>query len=145
METCVFCKIIAGSIPSTKVFEDNDTIAFMDIHPMHKGHLLIAPKKHVDYLFDVPDPIYSKLFLNAKKVSNALKKVTNSVKIAVAVEGIAIRHAHIHLVPVNNINDLDPCKSINTTPKEIKQIADKIIKEMKQWEWKTKKKDIKNT
>jgi len=130
MEGCVFCKIIKGEIPSIKVWEDEETYSFMDINPMHPGHLLIIPKKHVDYIFETEEPLFAKLFSNAKRLSKALKSATGALKIGLAIEGISVRHVHLHLVPVNQINDLDPCKSKKGNIEEIKIVAEKIRKEV---------------
>jgi len=131
MGECVFCKIIGGEIPSFKVWEDEETLAFMDINPIRAGHLLIIPKKHVDYLFEAEEPLYSKLFYNAKRISHAIKKVTDAVKIGLAVEGISVRHAHIHLIPVNEVNDLDPCLAKKADMAELKAMTEKIKRELK--------------
>jgi len=131
MAECVFCKIIKGEIPSVKIWEDAETYAFLDINPMHPGHLLIIPKKHVDYIFETEEPLFAKLFSNAKRLSKALKSTTGALKIGLAIEGISVRHVHLHLVPVNQINDLDPCKSKKGNIEELKEIAEKIKKELK--------------
>ncbi|VVB75213.1 HIT domain protein [uncultured archaeon] len=131
MKNCIFCKIIKGEIPSIKVWEDAETYAFMDINPTRPGHMLIIPKKHVDYIFETEEPLFTKLFVNAKKLSKALKSSTGALKIGLAIEGIAVRHVHLHLIPVNNVNDLDPCKSKKGNIEELKQMAEKIRKELK--------------
>ncbi len=130
MDGCVFCKIIKGEIPSIKIWEDAETYAFMDINPMQPGHVLIIPKKHVDYIFETEEPLFSKLFINAKKISKALKSATGALKIGLAIEGISVRHVHLHLVPVNQINDLDPCKDKKGNLEELNKMAEKIKKEL---------------
>jgi histidine triad (HIT) family protein len=127
MDDCVFCKIIKGKIPSFKVYEDEKFFAFLDINPIHPGHSLIMPKKHIDYLFDYDDPGYSEIFKAAKKLSAKIRKVTNAKKIGLSIEGISVSHLHIHLVPVNNINDLDPCLAKNADMKELEKMAEAII------------------
>ena len=125
---CIFCKIVKGEIPSYKLWEDKNFYAFLDINPMQSGHTLLIPKVHHDYVFDVDDPLYSELFRTAKNLSVKLKKATHAKKIALAIEGISTPHVHLHLVPVNNINDLDPCLSKKADPKELERLA-KVIKE----------------
>jgi histidine triad (HIT) family protein len=128
---CIFCKIVKGEIPSFKVWEDEKHFAFMDINPMRKGHVLLIPKIHIDYIFDYENPGYSKLFDAAKMLSSAIKKVTNAKKIAIAVEGISVQHLHIHLVPVNKINDLDPCLVKSGNMDELAKVAEELREQLK--------------
>jgi histidine triad (HIT) family protein len=123
---CIFCKIIKGEIPSYKIYEDEDFFAFLDINPMHPGHTLLLPKEHQGYVFDIDDLLYSKLFKTAKKLSVKLKKVTQAKKIGLAIEGISVDHVHLHLVPVNNGNDLDPCLAKKADQKELEDLAKKL-------------------
>ena len=103
----IFSKIIDGSIPCYKVAENADFMAFLDINPLAKGHTLVIPKKATDYIFDIEDSDYKELFLFAKKVARAMKKVIECKKIGVTVIGLEVAHAHIHLVPVNSVYDMD--------------------------------------
>jgi histidine triad (HIT) family protein len=125
-DDCIFCKIIKGEIPSYKIYEDEKTYAFLDINPMHPGHTLLLPKEHQEYIFDVDDPLYSELFKTAKKLSVKLKEVTQAKKIGLAIEGISVDHVHLHLVPVNNVNDLDPCLAKKADPKVLEDLAKKL-------------------
>jgi histidine triad (HIT) family protein len=103
----VFSKIIAGEIPAYKVAESADYFAFLDISPLAKGHTLVIPKKEVDYLFDLEDPLYSGLMLFSKKVALAMKETIPCLRIGVTVIGIEVPHAHIHLIPINHVGDIN--------------------------------------
>jgi histidine triad (HIT) family protein len=113
----IFSKIIAGDIPSYKVYEDEHVFAFLDINPMQKGHTLVVPKKEVDYLFDLDATAYTLLLDRSKYVANILKTKLGCKRIAVIVEGYAIAHAHIHLIPTNHADDLDK-KHVHVATKE---------------------------
>lgn len=126
MENCLFCKIIKGKIPSYKIWEDENFFAFLNINPINPGHTILVPKKHLDYIFDLEEPLYSEIFKTAKKLSRPLKKATGAEKIGLAIEGLAIRHIHIHLVPVNKVNDLDPNKAKKASSEELLTIVEKV-------------------
>lgn len=102
----IFTKIVKGEIPAYKVAEDENYLAFLDIFPVAKGHVLVIPKKEVDYLFDLDDELYTGLHLFAKKVAAGLKKAIPCKKVGVLVLGLEVPHAHIHLVPMQNEGDL---------------------------------------
>ena len=102
----IFTKIVNGEIPAYKVAEDDNYLAFLDIFPVAKGHVLVIPKKEVDYLFDLEDELFTGLQLFAKKVAIGLKKAIPCEKIGVLVLGLEVPHAHIHLVPMQNEGDL---------------------------------------
>ncbi len=103
----IFTKIVQGEIPAYKVAEDDRFLAFLDINPLAKGHTLVIPKKEVDNLFDLDDETYRDLWLFAKKVAVALDKSMTCERVGVAVVGLEVPHAHIHLVPINGIYDID--------------------------------------
>ena len=124
---CVFCKIKNGELPSHKIYEDDNFLAFLDVNPINPGHLLLIPKKHVDYVFDLQEPLYSEMFKVAKKISKNLKKVMKAKRIGIAVEGFAVPHVHIHLVPINHENELDPHRAKEATPEELYKVAKKIL------------------
>jgi histidine triad (HIT) family protein len=125
--TSIFSKIVQGEIPAYKVAEDDRFLAFLDIHPLAEGHTLVIPKKETDYIFDIEDGEYADLFLFAKRVAVAIEKVVPCERIGVAVIGLEVRHAHIHLVPINSIYDLDFKKSkLDFAPEKLKSVADKI-------------------
>jgi histidine triad (HIT) family protein len=103
----IFSKIINGEIPCYKVAESNRFIAFLDIRPMARGHTLVVPKLEVDYLFDLEDDLIADMMVFAKKVAIAIKKVIPCNRVGVAVLGMEVPHAHLHLVPINKESDLN--------------------------------------
>lgn len=119
MENCIFCKIIKGEIESYKVFENENFIAFLDINPINPGHLDIVPKQHHGYIFDLPDDLYREIFEIAKKLSLPLQEVTKAKRIGMAVEGFGVDHVHLHLVPINKGNELDPNRAKQATSEEL--------------------------
>jgi histidine triad (HIT) family protein len=96
---CLFCKIIEGKIPTEKIWEDEKYLAFLDNQPLRKGHTLVLPKKHTDYIFDMNDKEYSELMLKAKEIAKQLKSKFKTKRVIMLVEGFEIPHAHIHLIP----------------------------------------------
>ena len=103
----IFEKIVAGEIPSYKVAETENCLAFLDAFPLKQGHVLVIPKLPTDYIFDLNDHDYTELHLFAKKVAKAMKSVLPCNRIGVAVIGLEVPHAHIHLVPINSVGDID--------------------------------------
>jgi len=103
----IFTKIVNGEIPCHKVAEDEHFLAFLDINPLAKGHTLVIPKKEVDYIFDLDDETLSSMTLFAKKVAKAIGKSVKCNRVGIAVIGLEVPHAHIHLVPINGIHDLN--------------------------------------
>lgn len=123
----IFTKIINGEIPSYKIAEDDRYYAFLDINPLAKGHTLVVPKKETDYIFDLDDQTLSGMLVFSRKVAKAIEKVVPCKRIGVAVLGLEVPHAHIHLVPINGGNDIDFSKpKLKLTPEEFKEIAAKI-------------------
>lgn len=103
----IFTKIIQGEIPSYKIAEDEKYFAFLDINPLAKGHALVIPKKETDYLFDMTDEDLAGMMVFAKKIALAIEQVVPCKKVGVAVLGLEVPHAHIHLVPINTVYDID--------------------------------------
>jgi histidine triad (HIT) family protein len=123
----IFSKIVAGEIPAYKVAESVDFLAFLDIAPLAEGHVLVIPKKEVDYLFDLDDETYTGLQLFAKIVADGLKKAISCKRIGVAVIGLEVPHAHIHLIPMNKVSDLDFSRpKLKFTPEELEATSEKI-------------------
>lgn len=123
----IFTKIVNGDIPSYKIAEDDHFYAFLDINPLAKGHTLVIPKKEVDKLFDLDDQTYADLWLFSKKIARAMEQVISCERIGVAVVGLEVPHAHIHLVPINGIYDIDFSKpKLKLSDEEFKQIAQQI-------------------
>ena len=103
----VFTKIVNGEISAYKVAEDQNHLAFLDIFPIAKGHVLVIPKKKIDYIFDMDPEDYIALWKFTKKVAKAMDKVIKSKRIGIAVIGLEVAHAHIHLVPINGASDIN--------------------------------------
>jgi histidine triad (HIT) family protein len=125
----ILTKIINGEIPAFKVAENDEFLAFLDISPLAKGHALVIPKAEIDYYFDIEDDVLSRMNVFAKKVAKGLKKVVDCKRIGVAVVGLEVPHAHMHLVPINDIGDINfrsPRKEF--TKDQMQEIADAIKK-----------------
>ena len=123
----LFSRIAAGEIPSYKVAEDERFYAFLDINPLAKGHTLVVPKHEVDYIFDLDDNELAEMTVFAKKVALAIGKAFPCRKVGMAVLGLEVNHAHIHLVPLQNEGDMDFRKDkLQLTAEEMQQIADRI-------------------
>lgn len=130
MET-LFTKIIRGDIPCYKVAEDARFFAFLDINPLAEGHTLVVPKNPVDYLFDIEDQELGEMLVFAKKVARAIKENFPCQKVGMTVVGLEVPHAHIHLIPINGVHDMDFRKEKRKLTKEqfeaiAKRIADSI-------------------
>ena len=123
----IFSKIIAGEIPSYKVAEDAQFYAFLDINPITWGHTLVVPKVEVDYLFDIDDPLLGDMAIFAKKVAKAIKATIPCRKVGMAVLGLEVPHAHIHLVPLVKEGDMDFKHKIeHPDPEKMKELAKEI-------------------
>ena len=128
----IFSKIVSGEIPAYKVAESVDFLAFLDVNPLAEGHVLVIPKKEVDYLFDLDDEIYTELQIFAKIVAVALKKAVPCKKVGVAVIGLEVPHAHIHLIPMNNVNDMNFSRpKLHFTHEQMDTTMNKIIEALK--------------
>lgn len=123
----LFSKIIKGEIPSHKIAEDDNFFAFLDVFPLVPGHVLVVPKKETDYIFDIDDAELAQMMVFAKQVAVVLKKAIPCKRIGVAVIGLEVPHAHIHLVPMNSADDLNFTRpKMSPSQDELKQIAEKI-------------------
>lgn len=123
----IFTKIINGEIPSYKIAEDQNYYAFLDINPIAKAHTLVVPKKETDYIFDVDDTTLGGLMIFAKRVAKAIAKSVECKRVGVAVLGLEVPHAHIHLIPLNSESDVDFKKAkLQLSAAEFKEIAEKI-------------------
>ncbi len=123
----IFTKIISGEIPSYKIAENEKFYAFLDINPLAEGHTLVVPKREVDYLFDLEDGELADMMVFAKRVAAAIREAIPCQRIGVAVIGLDVPHAHIHLVPINEGLDLDFGRpKLKLSPEEFRAIQDKI-------------------
>jgi histidine triad (HIT) family protein len=123
----IFTKIINGEIPCYKIAEDENYFAFLDINPLKAGHTLVVPKKETDYIFDLDDNRLTGLILFSKKIAGAIKSAIPCNRIGVAILGLEVPHAHIHLVPMDNMEDVNfKNPKLKFSIEEFKEIADKI-------------------
>ena len=123
----IFSKIVAGEIPCHKVFENDRFLAFLDIMPLQKGHVLVIPKKETDYIFDIEDDQLGDMMVFAKTVAKKIKAVFPCNRVGVAVVGLEVPHAHIHLIPINHISDMNFAnKKLELSNDELAQIAAKL-------------------
>jgi histidine triad (HIT) family protein len=123
----LFSKIIAGEIPSYKIVEDDRFYAFLDIHPLAEGHTLVIPKVETDYLFDLDDKLLGDMMVFAKKVARAIDKTMVCKRVGVAVLGLEVPHAHIHLVPINGLHDIEFSRpKLKFSEAEFRATAEKI-------------------
>ena len=125
----IFTRIIDREIPAHIVAESDDFLAFLDISPLSEGHTLVIPKKEVDYLFDLDDETLSGLNIFAKKVAKAIDAVTDCERVGVSVIGLEVPHAHIHLIPINSVDDMNFSRmKLSPSSEELAATADKIGK-----------------
>lgn len=123
----IFSKIVNGEIPCYKVGETKNCLAFLDISPLTEGHVLVIPKVEIDYLFDVEEPIYSELLQFSKTVAKAIKQAVACKRIGVAVIGLEVPHAHIHLIPMNSVSEMNFSKpKLSLSKERMNEIAQKI-------------------
>jgi len=122
----IFSKIVSGQIPSHKIAESEDFLAFLDAFPITKGHTLVIPKKEIDYIFDLDDTMYTNLFLFAKSIVPAIQKTVPCLRIGISVIGLEVPHAHVHLLPLNSMADADFSKKIKISQEELAALAAEI-------------------
>ena len=123
----IFSRIIKGEIPSYKIAENENCIAFLDVNPLAKGHTLVVPKKETDYIFEIQQEEYLELWSFAKKVSAAIERAVPCKRIGIAVIGLEVPHAHIHLIPMNRVSDMNFANpKLKFSDDEMKEVADKI-------------------
>jgi histidine triad (HIT) family protein len=123
----LFSKIIAGEIPSYKVHEDDRYYAFLDINPLARGHTLVVPKMETDYLFDLEDDLLGGMMVFSKKVARAIDRTIDCKRVGIAVLGLEVPHAHIHLIPINSLYDIEFSKpKLSFTEEEFRATAELI-------------------
>ena len=123
----IFSKIIKGEIPCYKIAENDDYFAFLDINPLRAGHTLVVPKRETDYIFDLEDHYLSGMVILSKKIAVAIKNVIPCNRIGVAILGLEVPHAHIHLVPMDTMEDINfKNPKLKFSPEEFREIAAKI-------------------
>ncbi|MCO6492949.1 MAG: HIT family protein [Phaeodactylibacter sp.] len=123
----IFTKIVRGEIPAHKVAETDEFLAFLDISPLAEGHTLAIPKKEIDYIFDIEDEHLAGLMAFAKRVAKAIEAVVPCERIGVSVIGLEVPHTHIHLIPINDIDDMNFSKpKLSPSPEELAELAEAI-------------------
>ncbi|WKK57695.1 MULTISPECIES: HIT family protein [unclassified Sphingobacterium] len=125
----IFSKIVAGEVPAYKVAESNDYLAFLDVNPLTEGHVLVIPKKETDYIFDIEDDDYMGMWVFAKIVAQGIKKAFPCKKVGVAVVGLEVAHAHIHLIPLNHVQDMNFERPKLTLEKDVMESIAENIRE----------------
>lgn len=133
MEDSVFAKIIRGEIPSYKIYEDDKTLAFLDIHPVMFGHVLVVPKIQLDHVDELPEDDYTALFLTVKKVASRIKSVLGSKRSIILVMGYDVPHAHVHVLPSDSsqdfydaFNDIAAASAAKTDMEALKNLAKRL-------------------
>lgn len=127
----IFTRIIKGEIPCYKIAENDEFFAFLDINPVQKGHTLVVPKEEVSYIFDINDDKLGRYMAFAKRVAAAIKAAVPCIKVGIAVVGLEVPHSHIHLIPLNEVNDLNFEHKMTLPKEEMEQIAQNIVKNFK--------------
>jgi histidine triad (HIT) family protein len=123
----IFSRIVKGEIPAYKIAEDSKFLAFLDINPLAEGHTLVIPKQETDYLFDLDDELLGEMMVFSKKIAKAIERVIPCKRVGVAVIGLEVPHAHIHLIPLNHIHDTEFSRpKLKLSPERFVEIAEKI-------------------
>jgi histidine triad (HIT) family protein len=123
----IFSKIISGELPSYRIAEDDSHLAFLDIFPLEEGHVLVIPKKETDNIFDLSETEYKSLFAFSQRIGKAIQEAIPCLKVGIAVVGLEVPHAHIHLIPLKHISDLDFTRPKRQFTKESFEIIQKKI------------------
>ena len=122
----IFSRIVSGELPSYRLAEDSEFLAFLDIRPLNPGHALVIPKQEIDHFFDLNSELLGRILLFAKPIADAIQEVTGCDRIAAAVAGFDVPHAHLHLLPANTMADLDFARAKPADPEELQAMAQKI-------------------
>lgn len=122
----IFSRIIAGEIPCHKIAENNQYFAFLDVFPCAVGHVLVVPKQEIDYLFDLSDELYAGLMAFAKQIEPAIRQAVPCKRVGIAVIGLEVPHAHVHLIPMNSMNDMNFNHKLKLSQEELAETAAKI-------------------
>jgi histidine triad (HIT) family protein len=127
----IFSRIVAGEIPAYKIAEDDRFFAFLDIFPLREGHTLVVPKIEVDKFFDMPDPYLAQVLLFARPIAHAIEKAFDCNRCGLSVVGLEVPHAHLHLVPIDKVDDLNFTRGkIKMTPEQLKVTQEKILRHL---------------
>jgi histidine triad (HIT) family protein len=127
MDECVFCQIVQGKLPAHKIWEDERFLAILDINPNTPGHTLLLPKIHQPYVFNLEPDLYSSLFESAKKLSKPILEVSQANRIGMVIQGFTVPHVHLHLIPMNDVHDLENTRATPASDAELEQMVFKIV------------------
>lgn len=131
MSKTLFSRIIAGEIPSYRIAENDQFFAFLDIFPLVKGHVLVIPKMEVDKFFDMPDKYLSGILLFAKPIAHAIEKAFDCNRCGISVVGLEVPHAHLHLMPINHVDDINFSRpKLTLSPEELEEVRERIIEKL---------------
>ena len=122
----IFTRIVNGEIPCHKILEDKDYLSFLDVRPINPGHTLVIPKKEIDYIFDIDDPMLSGLMIFSKKIAKMIQKEIPCKRIGVMVAGLEVPHVHVHLIPMREVMDLNFARAKPASAEELAKIAERI-------------------
>jgi histidine triad (HIT) family protein len=126
VDACVFCALVEGAIPARRVYEDSDHVAFFPLKHIEPGHTLLVPRRHDDYVFEMPVANYEALWRTAKRLAPAIKAVSGAARVGILVEGFSVPHVHVHLVPINKLNDLNPAREQAIAEADADRLAAKL-------------------
>ena len=128
---CLFCDIINGKTEALKVWEDRDLLLLLDINPINPGHVILITKKHAEDVFELREPLYIKTFRTAKRIAHQLRKISGAKRIGLAIEGFGVPHIHLHLVPVNKGNELNPLRAKSVSKKTLQAMQQRLRAKLK--------------
>jgi histidine triad (HIT) family protein len=128
----IFTRIIKGEIPAYRIAEDDFFLAFLDIHPLHEGHTLVIPKTETDHFFDLDEKFLTRILLFAQPIAHAIEKSFRCDRCGISVVGLEVPHAHMHLIPIDDISDMDFKKpKLKLSPEEFRAVQEKILANLK--------------
>jgi diadenosine tetraphosphate (Ap4A) HIT family hydrolase len=123
---CIFCEILAERAPAYVVWGDDEHLAFLDIHPISPGHVLLIPRAHVEWVEELSPAAHARLFAAARHLAPAIARAADAPHAGYAVEGFGVSHVHLHLVPVRRVGDLDPCRQSPASPSDLSKTAERV-------------------
>lgn len=126
-DDCIFCRIASGTAAAYRLYEDDTVVAFLDTMPMNPGHLLLIPKTHIADIFDTDTALYASLFSSVRTLGTTLRSATGAKRIGIAVEGFGVPHVHIHLVPIEHGNQLDPNRATKVTDDKLQETQKNLL------------------
>ena len=122
----MFCALVNGTVPARRVYEDAGHVAFFPLKHIEPGHTLLIPRRHHAYVFEMPDAEYDALWRAAKRLAPAIKSVSGARRVGVLVEGFSVPHVHVHLVPINQLNDLNPAREQTIVDADVERLATEL-------------------